>query len=369
MKFTCMKETLLEGINIVSRAVSAKTSMQILECILIDVNEDGFKLTANDLEMGIKTKNLEATVIETGKVCIKAKLLIDIIKHLPEGMVSVKTDENFVTQIKAGKSEFKLLGQDSYEYPELPVVEKNNRYEIFSLDLKNMIRQTIFTVSFDESKITFTGEYLDIKSDELNIVAVDGFRISCRNSKLFYSSGDTGVIVPYKAMNEIGKIISAEPNEKINFYITDKHILFEDENCILVSRLIEGDFMNYEQVFTDDFNTKITADRDNFISCLERSLLVNSDVKKNPIKIKIDKDLMAISSATEIGTAYDELEVDLEGNNIEISFNPRYLIDALKVIDEDHVCVYFTTTLSPCKLQGKDSIDHKYLVLPLRSRN
>ncbi|MDR2938821.1 MAG: DNA polymerase III subunit beta [Clostridiales bacterium] len=367
MKLTCQKEILLEGLNLVSKAVSNKSSMPILECVLLEADQNGFRLTANDMEMGIRTSYLEANVLEPGKVCITAKFLMDIVRHLPADFVSIQTDSNHVTQIKSAKSEFNVLAKDAYEYPELPDVEKHNRYEIFSVDFKNMIRQTIFSVSTDESKATFTGELLDIQDNNLNIVAVDGFRVSNRSAKLFYSSGDSKVIAPYKTLNEISKILPGGPNDKVNFYFTDKHALFETEKCIVVSRLIEGEFMNYEQVFTDDYNIKVTLNRVNFIDCLERSSLI--DIKKNPIKIKIESDLLIVSSNSEIGATYEEVSADVEGGALEIAFNPRYLIDALKVIDEEDVCIYFTTALSACTIIGNGATGHRYLVLPLRLRN
>lgn len=368
MNFVCSKEKLLESLNIVSKAVPNRTTKPILECILITVTDKGFKLLANDMEMAIESLLVECEVMETGTICIEAKILTDIIRSLPDSTVSIKSDSNNVTIIKSGKSEFKILGLSGDEFPPMPEVEKYNCYEIYSADLRNMIKQTVFSVSSDESRIVLNGEFFDIKDGFLNLVAVDGFRVSLRRIEFLNSGVDTGVIVPYKAMSELSKILSSEPELKTYIYTTDKHVLFETESLVMVSRLIEGEFMNYQQIFSEDFDTKIVVDRVEFIGCLERSSII-SDAKKNPIKLEIKPEWMIVTTNNELGTTYEEINIDIEGNPLEIAFNPRYMIDALKAIEDEEVEILFTTALSPCIIKGLVGDNYKYLVLPLRLRN
>lgn len=366
MKFICSKEKLIENINVVSKAVSSKATNDILKCIHIEVTQGFFKLTANDLELGIETKPIECMTSDEGNICIDARLFSDIIRHLPNDNVSIALTTNNTCVIKSGKSEFKILSLASDEFPIIPLVEKDNKFEISSTIFKNMIKNTIFSVSLDESKPAFTGELFDIKNDVISLVSVDGFRISTRTSKLNYSTENNKIIVPARTLNEISKLLLDD--EIINVYMSDKHVLFETKNFTIVSRIIEGEFLNYEQVITSDYTTMITIDRVSFIDSLERTSIVSKEIKKHPINLNINRENIILTSTTEIGTTYDEIPIELDGDDLEIAFNPKYLIDILKAIDEQSVNLYFTTPLSPCIMKGVNSKDHKYLILPLRTK-
>lgn len=366
MKFICSKERLLENINIVSKAVSSKTTNDILKCIYIDVTKGFFKLTANDLELGIETKPIECMTYTEGSICIDARLFFDIIKHLPNDNVSIAFKDNNTCIIKSGKSEFKILSLASDEFPIMPLVEKDNRFEINANVFKSMIKNTIFSVSVDESKPAFTGVLFNIQNDVISLVSVDGFRISLRTSKVNYSTQNSKIIIPARTLNEISKLLTDD--EIINVYLSDKHILFETKTFTIVSRIIEGEFLNYDQVITSDYDTMITINRVDFINSLERTSIVSKEIKKHPINLNINKESIILTSMTEIGTTYDEISIKLEGDDLEIAFNPKYLIDILKAIEQDYVNLYFTTPLSPCIIKGVDSTDHKYLILPLRTK-
>lgn len=374
MNFTCDKDTLLNTINIVSKAVSTKSTMSLQECILVTVEEDGFKLLANDLQIAIESNKVICNVKETGSIALDARIFSEIIRRLPENTLTIKTNDNFVTIIKSGKAEFKLLGLSSEDFSVLPIVEKNNEYIILSQDLRTMIKQTLFAVATENPKIALTGELLDIKDNIINIVAVDGFRVALRKTKLQSISEDTSVVIPAKTMNEISKILQTENESKVHMYFTDKHALFEMNSCIIVSRVLNGDFINYEQVFTEDFDTIIYLNKTELISALERSLIMAKDSKKNPVKLNMNNNTLEITSNNEMGTTYDELAVDMEGKPLEIAFNPKFLIDSIKVIEEEKISIQFTTALSPCIIKGieaknVDIENHKHLILPLRIRS
>lgn len=366
MKITCSRESLLENINIVSKAVSNRTTLPILECILLKANEQGFRLTANDLEIGIESAPIESTIEEEGNIALEAKMFSEIIRRVNGESVFINTDERNTAIISCGNSEFKIMGQSGEEFPELPIVEKNNEYVISQIDLRNMIKQTIFSISQDESKQILMGELIEINDNSITMVSVDGYRISLKKSEISKASKNINVIVPGKTLNEISKILSAEPNEKAYIYFTDKHILLDIGGNMVVSRIIEGEFIKYSQSFNEDYKTKIYVNRTNLISSFERASLISKDSRKTPVKIEIQSNKIILTSNTEMGTTYDEVDVETEGDTLKIAFNPRYLIEALRVIEDEIVSIQFTTSLSPCIIKPVEGSDYKYLILPLR---
>ena len=366
MRIICKKDNLLDAINIVSKAVTSRTTLPILECILLTATEEGLRLTSNDLEMGIETALIEATIVEEGSVALEARIFSEIIRRLPNNEeVSIYSDENNITMINCKKTEFKIIGQFGDEFPKLPNITKNDKYVFDANELKEMIRKTVFSVSIDESKPVLTGELFEIENNKLNIVAVDGFRVSYRIDEFKDPVDDISVVIPSKTLNELTKLIK-DSDKEIIMYFTDKHVLFEMEDYTIVSRLLDGEFLKYKQIFTEEYTTNIKIDVKKFVLSLERATLISTDIRRNPVKLEIGDSKLIITANTEMGTSYDEIEIELEGEALEIAFNPRYLIDALKAIDDDIVNINFTTSLSPCTILGEEPHDYKYLVLPLR---
>jgi DNA polymerase-3 subunit beta len=383
MKIICSKNLLVEGLNLVSKAVGVRTAQPILECCLLVAGEDGLKITANDLEMAIETRPVLSEIIEAGSIALDHKVLLDIVRGLPGPQVEISACDKNLATIKSEKSEFKIFGSNPEDFPGLPDVvmpesgqtegdesTKNKYYTISSAQFKNMIRQTVFSVAIDNSKPVLCGQLFDIRGDVIQLVSVDGFRISLRKWTLDGDTeGDIKMVVPGKAMDEISKILSADSDVNINFYYTDKHILFDLNNCIVVSRLLEGEFINYENMFTSESTTLITATRSEILESINRATLISKDSKKNPVKLKIADSIIAISCNTEMGTSYEELSVLQDGPDLEIAFNPKYLTDVFKVLDAEKITIAFTSPLSPCIIKVENSDDYKYLVLPLRLRN
>ncbi|MBR1737549.1 MAG: DNA polymerase III subunit beta [Firmicutes bacterium] len=368
MQFSCMKNILLNNINLVNKAVASKTTMPILECILLTADDNGLRLTANDMELGIETKNIEADITETGKVALEAKIFGEIIKNLPDGELTFNCDEKNVVVINCGQAEFKILGKNGDEFPLLTEVTKNYCYEVNSQTFKNMIKQTIFSVSLDENKIVFTGELADIKNNTLNLVSVDGFRVSLREYKFENDVPDIKAIVIAKALSEVARIAPDKDNENIKIYFSDKEVLFELENCTMIARLLEGNFVKYESLFNDNYTTKINIKRQNLLRAIERASLISQESKNTPIKININpSDKIEISSSTEFGESHEEVECDIEGSELVIGFNPKYLIDALKAIEDEDISVQFLTAISPCIIKGNnEDCNYKYLIIPLK---
>jgi len=365
MHIVCSKENLISNINIVLKAVPVRTTLPILECILLSVTDDGFFMLGNDLEMAIETKYIEAMIIEKGNIAVDAKRFSDIIRKLPDEDVIIKVEKDFTLYIKSGKTEFKISAQNPNEFPNLPTVEKNDKYTLPAKEFRNMIRQTIFSVATTEDKPALTGELIEIEDNTMNIVAVDSFRVSLRNFEM-QEVKDASNIVPAKTLSEISKLLPTDGDREVTIYFADTHALFELDDATVVSRLIDGEFLKYKPIFTDDYTTMFTVSRSELLGSLERSMLMSTDNKKTPVKLNIDKDILVITSTAETGKLYDELSINMEGKSLEIGFNPRYLIDAIKAIETDDIVLQFKTSLSPCIIKGADTDIYKYLILPLR---
>ncbi len=365
MHIICPKDQLVNGVNTVLKAVSTRNTLSILQCILLDVHEGVFKMIGNDLELGIESE-VSCEVLKPGSVAIDARIFSEIVRKLPDNDVHITVDDQFMMTIKCQKAVFNIPGQASDEFIQLPQVEKKRPFLIAQNVLKEMIHQTIFSIAIEEIRPILTGELFELKDNCLNIVSVDGFRVSARQQNLDITVEDTSVVIPGKTLSEIQKILSSDTDSEVALYVTDKHILFELGTTIIVSRLLDGDFPKYDQIFLSDYETLIRVDRRNLLQSIERAALIAKDSKKNPVKFAISDQMLAISSNTELGKVHEEIDIQREGADIEIAFNPRYLIDALKVIDDETVQMTFTTPLNPCIIKDSESDSYKYLVLPVR---
>ena len=368
MKIGCSKDLLVNAINLVARTVSTRTPLPILECILLTADEKGIKLTANDLEMSIETSYIEADINQNGSVALEAKLFSEIVKKMPGSEIEIEVAENNETTCKSGKARFKIMGMPGEEFPVMPEVEKESSITLSAKDLKDMIRQTIFSVASEDTKPVLTGELIQYRDDALNIVAVDGFRISYKKVSIPEIDKPMSIVVPAKALHEVSRILPVDSEDDVSISYTDKRIIFELPQFSFVSRLLEGEFIRYDQIFNDDFTTNVTVNRQDLLSGLERVTLVAKNSKKTAVKLDIHENSIIISSNTETGTAHDEISALIDGSTLEIAFDSKYLIDALRVIDEDQIIARFTTGLSPCIIRGVESDDAKYLILPLRLR-
>jgi DNA polymerase-3 subunit beta len=365
MKLRCTKIDLLNGVNTASKAVSTRTTLPILQCILLKATTEGLKLISNDLQLGIES-NVNANIIETGSIAIESKIFSEIIKKLPDNEIEIEVNEKNLMTIVCEKSKFNIPGQPSDEFILLPEVSKDNCLKISGFILKEMIRETIFSIAIEEIRPILTGKLLEIKDGKLNLVSVDGFRVSIRNKEIEQSIEYMKVVIPGKSLSEISKILSNNEDEEVSIYFTDKHILFEINDSIVVSRLLEGEFPKYDQIFSKDYETLIKIDRKKLLMSIERAALIARESNKNPIKLQIKENSIIITSNTEIGNVYEEIEIFKEGDELEIAFNPKYLIDALKVIEDDEISLQFTNALNPCIIRQVDGDDYKYLILPIR---
>ena len=340
MKIVCTKSELLKGVNITLRAVPVRTTMTILECILIDATELDIKLTANDMELGIET-TIEGDIIEKGKIAIEAKFFADIIRKLPDSEITIETDSNFNASITCEKSVFNIPARDGEDFSYLPYIEKNNMITISQFDLKELIRQTIFSIGDNESNLIMTGELFEVTEDNLKVVSLDRYRVSIRNVKLNNIYNDIKVIVPGKTLNEISKIITGDAESMVDVYFSDNHILFEFDKTIVISRLIEGEFFKINQMLSKDYETKITINKRELLDCIDRATLFVKEGNKKPVIFDIEDGSVKINITSTVGKMNEEIDIEKEGSDIKIGFNPKFVIDALRVIDDETISMTF----------------------------
>lgn len=363
MKIICSKSNLLYGVNIVSKAVPTRTTMAILECILIDASAGEIKLTANDMELGIETK-IEGEIEERGIIALDAKVFSDIVRKLPDNEVVIETDSSFKTTITCEKAKFNIPGKSGEDFAYLPMIEKDEPLTISQYTLKEMIRQTIFSIAVNENNKLMTGELFEIKNNCLKVVSLDGHRISIRKMSLKKDYSDRKVVVPGKTLSEVSKILSGEVDDQVSIYFTKNHILFEFDQTMVVSRLIEGEYFRIDQMLSSDYETKLKINKKEFLDCIDRATLLVREVDKKPIIINITDDDMELRIDSAMGSMNEEIDIEKEGKDIMIGFNPKFLIDALRVIDDETVTIYLVNPKAPCFIRD-DEENYTYLILPV----
>lgn len=368
MKIICTKSDLLSGVNIVLKAIPSRTTMTILECILIDASANEIKLTANDMELGIETV-VKGEIEQRGKIAIDAKIFSDIIRKLPDSEVTIETDENFVAKISCEKAIFNISGKAGDDFSYLPYIEKDKYIELSKFSLKEVIRQTIFSIADSESSNRImTGELFEITENNLRVVSLDGHRISIRNITLKDSYDSLKVIVPGKTLNEISKILSGEADEMVNIFFTNNHILFEFDDTKVVSRLIDGEFFKIDQMLSKDYETKIIINKKEFLDCIDRSMLLVKEGDKKPIIVNITDGSLEIKINSTLGSMNEDIDITKEGKDIMIGFNGRFLMDALRVIDDEQISIYLMNSKAPCFIRD-DKNEYIYLILPVNFNN
>ena len=363
MKIICSKSSLLKSVSIALKAVPSKTTMPILECILMDATTNQIKFTTNDMELGIETI-VEGTIEEKGKVALDAKIFYEIIRRLPDNDITIKTDDKYAATITCEKAKFNIPGKSGDDFAYLPMIEKDEPLTISQYTLKEMIRQTIFSIAVNENNKLMTGELFEIKNNCLKVVSLDGHRIAIRKMPLKKDYSDRKVVVPGKTLSEVSKILSGEVDDQVSIYFTKNHILFEFDQTMVVSRLIEGEYFRIDQMLSSDYETKLKINKKEFLDCIDRATLLVREVDKKPIIINITDDDMELRIDSAMGSMNEEIDIEKEGKDIMIGFNPKFLIDALRVIDDETVTIYLVNPKAPCFIRD-DEENYTYLILPV----
>ena len=360
MKLVFTKSNLNKAVGIVMKAVPTRTTMNILECILIDATTNEIKFTGNDMELGIETI-VEGEIIEKGKIAIDAKLFSEIVRKLPDNDITLTTDSNNNALITCEKSKFNIAGKSGDDFSYLPAIIKDKMITLSQFQLKEVINQTIFSIAINDNNKMMTGELFEVNEGTLKVVGLDGHRIAIRNIKLEGRSDDVRVVIPGKTLQEISKILNADA---VNIYFTNNHVLFEFDQTHVVSRLIEGDYFKISQMLSNDYETKVSINKKEFLDSIDRANLLIREGDKKPIIINILNGLLQVNVNSAIGALNEDIDIDKEGKDIMIGFNPKFLMDALRVIDDENVTMYLVNHKSPCFIRDKEE-NYIYLILPV----
>lgn len=363
MKLICSKSNLLHGVNIVSKAVPTRTTMAILECILIDASANEIKLTANDMELGIETK-IEGEIAERGVIALDAKIFSEIVRKLPDSDVVIETDSSFKTTITCEKAKFNIVGKSGDDFSYIPYIERNEAITLSQFTLKEVIRQTIFSIADNDNNKLMTGELFEIEENHLKVVSLDGHRISIRNIELKNNYEHKKVVVPGKTLQEVSKILPGSAEEDVNMFLTDNHIVFEFDDTTVVSRLIEGEYFKIEQMLSSDYETKVKINKRELLDCIDRATLLVKEGDKKPIIMNVTDGNMELKINSFIGSMNEDIDIVKDGKDILIGFNPKFFIDALRVIDEEEVSLYMVNPKAPCFIKD-DEGKFIYLILPV----
>ena len=363
MKIICTKSNLAKGVSIVSKAVPSKTTMPILECILIDASTDVIKLTANDMELGIET-SIEGEISERGILAINARIFSEIVRKLPDSEIVIESKNDSQAIITCEKAKFNIAAQSGEDFSYLPAVEKNDFITVSEFTLKEVIRQTIFSIADSDTNKMMTGELFEIDDNILKVVSLDGHRISIRKIELKDSYSPKKVIVPGKTLQEISKIIGGEAESDVDISFTRNHIVFEFDRTVVVSRLIEGEYFKIDQMLSSDYETKVKINKRELLDCIDRATLLIKEGDKKPIIIDIRDDSMELKIKSQAGSMDEVILCSKEGRDLLIGFNPKFLIDALRVIDDEEVDLYFMNAKAHCFIKDEDQ-SYIYLILPV----
>ena len=368
MRFTCEKSMLVTGLNITGRTVAQKSALSAIEGILCRAG-DSLSLTGYNMETAI-TYLIEAEVSDPGECVLPAKLFGDIIRRLPEGLVTVVVDENYKVSIRAGYASFTISAESADDYPELPDVGDGKSIRIPQTALKELIGGTIFAVSENQGRPIHTGVKFEVDGDAVSAIAVDGFRLARRTYHCENSTGrNISFVVPAQGLKEVEKILQ-DGDEDVAFILGSKHILFQIGDATLICRLLEGEFLDWRKVVPTDCPVKLVAHVGDLAASIERVGLIVSEKYKSPVRCVFTNQELLLRTNTTIGAAEDRCSIAGDGKELEIGFNVRYLADALRAVPSEEVCLELTNSLSPIVLTPVDEKqDFAYMVLPVRIKN
>ncbi|MBQ7638135.1 MAG: DNA polymerase III subunit beta [Clostridia bacterium] len=368
MRIVCNTEKLTEVCLNVQRCIPNKSVMPHLEGILIKTEGDNsIELSGFDLDLGITTK-MEVKVEKSGAVVLNAKTFCEILRHLPDDTLYIDCDEKNICSIKSGDAEYTVISFDPDEYPELPKITENIPFTVSKKVIKNMIKQTIFAVSVDDSKTVHRGIKFEISAGQIRLIALDGYRLAIRTEFTGYNGQDISFIVPAKTLSEIIKFIDDE-DELISVNIGRRHIIFNISGYCIISRLLEGDFLDYKSAVPTAKSTVVRVNTAKMIECIERASIIITEKMKSPIKFIFDEDTIKISAVTALGSANDKITASIDGKRTEIGFNNRFILEALRSCESDEILINLNGPVAPAVILPTEGESFLYLILPVRIKN
>jgi DNA polymerase III subunit beta len=363
MRFNCEKKDLLAGINIVTKALSTRGTIPVLEGIYIETSGGMIKLKCSDLAMSIES-HIISTIEEEGAVVLPGRLFSEMARRFPDGRLYFDCDSERSVKITCGHSKPTLQGMNASEFPQMPKLSETGAIEISQNGFKEMIRQTVFAVAADETKPILTGVLIEVEGDDVNLVALDGYRLAVRHEKLSKSYPSTQVVIPGRTLSEAAKIFLDE-DSKISIYASKNQALIDMGFTRIATRLLEGDFIKYRQILPTEHATSVRVNRHELLDCIDRASLLARE-GNNLVKMSVGEESILLTSNSELGAAHEEVGIKLEGKGLDIAFNAKYFSDVLKNLDDDEVSLEFNTNISPCVVKPVEGDKFTYLILPVR---
>ena len=365
MNLKFQKAQLVNALSIVMKAVSTKTSSVILESILISASDNRVVLDATDTELSIQTE-VDAVIVKAGGVVLNAKLFSEIVRKFDgtESLIELDVDNDFKTTIRCEQAVFNIMGIDPVEFIPMPKIDRDAFISLSQFSLKEVIRQTEFSTAISDINRMMGGELIDVKNNVAKFVTLDGHRMSIRNIELMGEYEDQKCVVPIKSLQEVMRIIDSDTQKNVNIYFSKDHILFEFDRTLVLSRILDGEFFRIESMLSNDYDTKVNVSRIKLQSAIEQSMILIRENEHKPMILDIENGMLKLSVNSSLGFMDAKVNIEKSGSDLKIAFNPKFLVDALKVIDDDFVNIYFTNAKSPCFIRD-DKNTYTYLILPV----
>ena len=365
MNLKFQKAQLVNALSIVMKAVSTKTSSVILESILISASDNRVVLDATDTELSIQTE-VDAVIVKAGGVVLNAKLFSEIVRKFDstESLIELDVDSDFKTTIRCEQAVFNIMGIDPVEFIPMPKIDRDAFISLSQFSLKEVIRQTEFSTAISDINRMMGGELIDVKNNVAKFVTLDGHRMSIRNIELMGDFEDQKCVVPIKSLQEVMRIIDSDTQKNVNIYFSKDHILFEFDRTLVLSRILDGEFFRIDSMLSNDYDTKVNVSRLKLQSAIEQSMILIRENEHKPMILDIENGMLKLSVNSSLGFMDAKVNIEKSGSDLKIAFNPKFLVDALKVIDDDFVNIYFTNAKSPCFIRD-DKNTYTYLILPV----
>ncbi len=367
MRFICSKEDICEAVSSVSRAVSPKSTIPALEGIKVRVGEGSVELTSYNLEMGIRT-TVSAETEGSGEFVASARLFSEFTRRMSGDDITFNVSDDLVINISSSATECSFPAMAADEFPDLPKVDTEKCFTVKQTVLRSMINQTSYACSTNESKPVLTGELFDIENNSFNLVAIDGFRLAIRN-EITDSSEKFHFVVPKKTLMELSTLIRDDDEKLCRIFTNERHIIFELDNMILISRLLDGAFHNYRLSIPESFKTEVVINKRDFLNCLERCSLLIDDKNKSPIRCEVGNGVVKINCKTSIGKLNDAISADISGEIVTIGFNNRLMFEALKAAEGDKVRIRFNGAMKVIEILPLEGESFIFLVMPIQLKN
>ncbi|MBA9085911.1 DNA polymerase-3 subunit beta [Fontibacillus solani] len=380
MKIRVLKHELNESIQHVAKAISSRTTIPILTGIKLEVNFQGMTLTASDTDISIQAfipaEDNEKKIVQVerpGSVVLPAKFFVEIIKKLPSQEVEMEVKEGFQTMIRSGSTDIQMVGMDPEEFPVLPNIEENQVISIPGDLLKNMVKQTVFSISSNETSPILTGVLWNLSDDQFKFVATDRHRLACRTAKLDDADGVrfSNIVISGKTLNELSKIIP-EQNTRVDIVVADNQVLFKIDRVLFYTRILDGTYPDTSKIIPTNYKTELVLDTKKLSDSIDRAYLLSREEKTNIVRLQTLEDgtIEISSSSSELGKVTEQLEVSqFTGDALRISFNSKYMLDVLKVVESEQLRICFTGAMSPIIIKPMDDSQSLYLILPYRTTN